>query len=74
MWITSTAQDQLTRDNTKIAEQQAVQQAANPVLFELAREAARAAVQQNLAIPLAAAGHGRVTVTVRFDGEPAPLN
>lgn len=72
VWITSTAQDQLTRDNTVLAERQAAQQAANPVLLDLARNAARAAIQQNLAIPLEAAGHGKITVTVRFDGETPP--
>ena len=72
VWITRTAQDQLTRNNTRLAEQQAVQQAANPVLFDLARSAARAAVQQNLAIPLQVAGYDNVTVTVRFDGEKDP--
>ena len=74
VWITRTAQDKLTRDNTKLAEQQAVQQAANPVLFDLARSAAREAVRQNLAIPLQVAGYGEVKVTVRFDGEPATPN
>lgn len=74
VWITTTAQDKLTRDNTRLAEQQAVQQAANPVLFDLARSAAREAVRQNLAIPLQVAGYGNVTVTVRFDGEPIAAN
>jgi hypothetical protein len=74
VWITTTAQDKLTRDNTRLAEQQAVQQAANPVLFDLARNAAREAVRQNLAIPLQVAGYGEVKVSVRFDGEPAPAN
>lgn len=69
VWITRTAQDQLTRDNTLLAEQQAAQQAANPVLLDLARSAAKAAIQQNLAIPLQVAGYGEVTVTVRFEGE-----
>lgn len=74
VWITTTAQDKLTRDNTRLAEQQAVQQAANPVLFDLARSAAREAVRQNLAIPLQVAGYGEVKVTVRFDGEPTSAN
>ena len=69
VWITRTAQDKLTRDNTLLAEQQAAQQAANPVLLDLARSAAKAAIQQNLAIPLQVAGYGEVTVTVRFEGE-----
>lgn len=71
VWITNAAQDKLTRDNTRLAEQQAVQQAANPVLIGLARSAARQAIGQNLAIPLQVAGYGDVKVNVRFDGEPA---
>lgn len=71
IWISRDAQDQLTRDNTRLAEQQAVEQAANPVLMNLARQAARTAVRQNLAVPLAVAGFGDVTVNVRFDGERA---
>ena len=69
IWITRDAQDDLTRDNTRTAEREAVQQAANPVLMDLARQAARTAVRQNLAIPLEVAGFGDVTVNVRFDGE-----
>ncbi len=72
VWITADAQTKLTRDNSLLAQQQAVQQAQNPVLMDLARQAARQAVSQNLAIPLAAAGYDRIRVTVRFDGEPAP--
>jgi hypothetical protein len=71
MWITNNAQARLTRKNTQLAEQQAVQQAANPVLMDLARSAAREAISQNLAIPLQVAGYGDVKVTVHFDGEPA---
>ena len=69
VWITRTAQDRLTRANTGLAERQAAQQAANPVLMDLARAAARDAIRQNLAIPLQVAGFGDVTVAVRFDGE-----
>lgn len=69
VWITTPAQDKLTRDNTQLAEAQAVQQAANPVLLDLARAAAKDAIRQNLAIPLQVAGYGDVKVTVRFDGE-----
>jgi len=69
LWITRDAQDQLTRDNLNLAERQAVEQAANPVLLNLAKGAARDAIQQNLAIPLQVAGFGNVTVNVRFDGE-----
>lgn len=74
VWITREAQDKLTRNNTRLAEQQAMTQAANPVLNELARSAAKDAIRQNLAIPLQVAGYGDVTVAVRFDGEPVPAN
>ena len=69
VWITAPAQDKLTRDNTLLAERQAVDQAANPALMELARSAAKDAIRQNLAIPLQVAGYGNVIVNVRFDGE-----
>lgn len=72
IWISRDAQDELTRANTRLAEQQAVEQAANPVLLGLARSAAKDAIRQNLAIPLEVAGFGDVTVNVRFDGEAAP--
>jgi hypothetical protein len=70
VWITNNAQARLTRDNTRLAEQQAVQQAANPILMDLARSVARQAVGQNLSIPLQVAGYGDVKVDVHFDGEP----
>lgn len=69
VWITPDAQAKLTRDNTLLAEKQAAQQAANPVLLDLARTAAKDAVRQNLAIPLQVAGYGDVTVAVWFDDE-----
>jgi len=69
VWITRTAQDDLTRANTKLAEQQAVEQAANPVLMNLARAAAKDAVRQNLSAPLQVSGHPAATVVVRFAGE-----
>ena len=72
VWISRNTQDSLTRDNTQLAEIQAREQAANPVLMDLARNAAKDAIRQNLAIPLQVAGYGNVTVTVRFDGEPPP--
>jgi hypothetical protein len=73
MLITNNAQASLTRKNTQLAEQQAVQQAANPVLMDLARSAAKEAIAQNLAIPLQVAGYGDVKVVVHFDGEPATI-
>ncbi len=69
VWITREAQGQLTRDNTRLAEQQAVQQAANPVLMNLARAAAKDAVRQNLSTPLQVSGHPQATVVVRFEGD-----
>lgn len=71
VWITRAAQDKLTRDNTKLAERIAVEQAANPVLLGLARSAAKDAIHQNLAIPLQVAGFGDVKVSVSIDGEAA---
>lgn len=72
VWITRDAQDALSRENTRLAEQQARQQAGNAVLMNLARSAAKDAIRQNLAIPLSIAGFGNVTVNARFDGEPVP--
>jgi hypothetical protein len=72
IWISREAQDELTRDNTLLAERQAMEQARSPVLMDLARQAAREAVQQNLAIPLQVAGFGDVTVQVAFDGIGTP--
>lgn len=72
VWITGDAQAKLTRDNTLTAERLAGDQARNPVLLDLAKEAARGAMRQNLAIPLQVAGYGNVTVEVTFDGEQTP--
>jgi capsule polysaccharide export protein KpsE/RkpR len=72
IWISRDAQDNLTRQNTRLAEQQAQEQAANPVLMGLARSAAKDAIRQNLAMRLEVAGFGTVTVEVRFDGEALP--
>jgi len=73
VWITRDAQAKLTRDNTRLAEQMAVEQASNPVLMNLARGAAKEAIRQNLSIPLQVAGYGNVKVVVSFDGEPTPM-
>lgn len=67
--ITRDAQERLNRNNTRLAEQQAAKQAANPVLMNLARSAAKDAIRQNLTIPLQVAGYGNVTVNVSFNGE-----
>lgn len=73
VWITREAQDALSRENTRLAEQQATQQATNPALMDLARAAAKDAIRQNLAIPLQIAGFGSVTVNARFEGEAPPV-
>ncbi len=72
VFITREAQDKLNRNTTQLAEQQATRAAANPVLMTLARNAAKDAIRQNLAIPLQVSGYGDVTVAVRFEGEPLP--
>jgi len=69
VWITRDMQDKLNRDNTRLAERMAAEQARDPVLMGLARAAAKDAIRQNLQIPLEVAGFGQVTVMVRFDGE-----
>ena len=71
VWITAKSAERMSRANTRMAEQQAMSQAANPTLMGLARSAAKDAIRQNLAIPLSVAGFGEITVAVRFDGEPA---
>lgn len=69
VWISRQTQDKLTRDNTKLAERQAADHAANPVLMGLAQAAAKDAIRQNLTVPLQVAGYSNATVVVRFDGE-----
>lgn len=73
IWITREAQDNLSRTNTRTAEAEAMKQAANPVLMNLARSAAKDAIRQNLAIPMEVAGFGNVTVNARFEGEATPV-
>jgi hypothetical protein len=69
VWVTRDMQKKLNKANTAEAERLANEDARNPVLLGLAKTAAKDAIRQNLAIPLEAAGFGKVTVTVRFDGE-----
>jgi hypothetical protein len=69
IWISRDAQDSLSRENTRVAEREAVKQATRPVLMSLARSAAKDALRQNLAIPLEVAGFDDVKVVVLFDGE-----
>lgn len=72
IWITRDAQDKLSRNNTRVAESEALKQATAPVLMSLARSAAKDAIRQNLAIPLQVAGFDDVKVSVLFDGERQP--
>ncbi len=72
LWIGRDAQDKLNRETTRKAEQEAIKQASAPELLALARSAAKDAVRLNLAIPLEAAGFGKVTVLPRFQGEAPP--
>lgn len=74
VWISRDAQDNLTRQNTRVAEQQAMEAAANPTLMKLARDAGRSAIAQNLAIPLQVAGFGDVDVVVTYDDDPGVSN
>ena len=68
-WVTRDASADLARNNSLQAERRAAAFAKNPQVLALARQAAKEAVRQNLAIPLQVAGYGDVTVEVRFDGE-----
>lgn len=70
-FVTGGAAQALARNNSLQAERKAAQFAQNPEVVALARQAARDAVRQNLAVPLQIAGFERATVTVRFDGEQA---
>lgn len=70
-FVTGGAAEDLLRNNSEVAEEKASVFARNPEVLALAREAAKEAVRQNLAIPLSVAGYGDVTVNVTFDGEDA---
>ncbi|UYH55080.1 DUF4230 domain-containing protein [Qipengyuania sp. SS22] len=68
-YVSRDASSDLARNNSLQAERKAAEFAKNPEVLALARQAAKAAVRQNLTIPLQMAGYGDVTVNVRFDGE-----
>ncbi len=70
-WVTATAQRDLSKNNSLQAERKAAVFAKNPEVLALARQAAKEAIRQNLAIPLQVAGYGDVKVSVRFEGETA---
>ena len=73
-YVSRDASADLARNNSQQAERKAAAFAKNPEVLALARQAAKGAVRQNLAIPLQVAGYGEVTVEVRFDGETPPRN
>ena len=68
-WVTRDASTDLARNNSRQAERKATAFAKNPEILALARQSAKEAVTQNLAIPLQVAGYGDVTVNVRFADE-----
>ena len=71
-YVSRDASADLARNNSRQAERKAAEFAKNPEVLALARQAAKDAARQNLAIPLEVAGYGNVTVNVRFDGEKQP--
>ena len=71
-YVSRDASADLARNNSQQAERKAAQFAKNPEVLALARQAAKEAVRQNLAIPMQVAGYGDVKVEVRFDGEQIP--
>jgi hypothetical protein len=73
-WVTANAQRSLSRNNSLQAERKAAEFAKNPQVLSLARNAAREAVRQNLAIPLQVAGYENAKVRVRFEGERPPAD
>lgn len=68
-FVTGGAAQALAKNNSLQAERKASAFARNPEVMALARQAAKDAVRQNLAIPLQVAGFEDAKVTVRFDGE-----
>lgn len=69
LYVTRDAAADLARNNSQQASRKATAFAKNPEILALARQAAKEAVRQNLAIPMQVAGYGDVTVQVRFDGQ-----
>lgn len=68
-FVTGGAAQSLAKNNSLQAERKAGTFARNPEVMALARQAAKDAVRQNLAIPLQVAGFADAKVTVAFDGE-----
>jgi hypothetical protein len=68
-FVTRDASTALSRNNSAQAERRARAFAKNPEILALARNAAKDAIRQNLAIPLQVAGYENAAVTVRFANE-----
>ena len=66
LYVSRDASVSLSRNNSQQAARRARDFARNAEVMTLARDAARTAVSQNLAIPLQVAGFGDVVVDVRF--------
>lgn len=66
LYVSRDASVSLSRNNSQQAARRARDFARNAEVMNLARDAARTAVSQNLAIPLQVAGFGDVVVDVRF--------
>jgi hypothetical protein len=66
-FVTRDAAQALARNNSEQAERRAAAFAKNPEVLNLARQAAGAAIRQNLAIPLHVAGYQNATIEVRFE-------
>ena len=63
---------ELLKKNIQTARRQALAEAKNPQLIQLARQAARNAMVRNVSVPLQAAGYEDMEVMVRFADEPQP--
>ncbi len=72
LYVSRDASADLARNNSQQAERKASAFAKNPEILNLARNAARQAVRQNLTIPLQVAGYEDLSVDVRFTDEATP--
>lgn len=66
---TAGSQQLLSEKNSQLAEEKAQAFAKNAEILALARSAAKAAVQQNLAVPLRVAGFEGARIEVRFESK-----
>lgn len=69
VWVSRNDARKLAANNSEQAERRAIEFAKNPEILALAREAAKSAVRQNLAVPLQVAGYDDARVEVIFEGE-----